>query len=327
MEKILSVSVACYNLGEMILDNLKSFCESKVADLVEVIVTDDGSKDNTVEIVENYAKNYPNTIKLIKKPNEGPGSTVNSGIKNATGKYFRMVDGDDWVNSENLNEFVEFLKNCNSDMVISNYKMFDNFYKKILEENKFNLEPKKELKFDDVFQNVPNEMHAITYKTEILQKNDVKLDNCFYTDVEYSLYPLKYVKTVSYFDKTIYMYRVGQDGQSVNINSMKKNLSMHDLVLTHLCSDYETNKEKLSDGQKRFILQRLGVMANTQLGVLLCFDKNKENKQKIKQFIADLKIKSPDVFGEFTKSKRYKLLKYSCFTLYGFVAKKFQKGN
>ena len=327
MEKLLSISVASYNLGEMILDNLKSFCESKVADLVEVIVTDDGSKDNTPQIVEKYAKKYPNTIKLIKKKNEGPGSTVNSGIKNATGKYFRMVDGDDWVNTKNLEEFVEFLKTCNSDMVVCDYVFYDESKHEICETRTFDLTPLVEQKFDDASKNVPNEMHAIVYKTEIMQKNNIVLDNCFYTDVEYVLFPIKYVKTVSYFNKVLYNYRIGQAGQSVNINSMKKNIAMHDLVLTHLCQDYESSKNMLSGSQRKFILKRLSNMSNTQLRTLLCFDINKENKQRVKNFTKELKQKSLDVFAEFAKSKRYKLLKYSCFILYGFVAKKFQKGK
>ena len=325
MEKLLSVSVASYNLGEMILDNLKSFCESKVSDFVEVIVTDDGSKDNTPQIVEEYAKKYPKTIKLIKKKNEGPGSTVNSGIKNATGKYFRMVDGDDWVNTKNLEEFVEFLKTCNSDMVVCDYVFYDESKHEICETRTFDLTPLVEQKFDDASKNVPNEMHAIVYKTEIMQKNNIVLDNCFYTDVEYVIFPIKYVKTVSYFNKVLYNYRIGQAGQSVNINSMKKNIAMHDLVLTHLCQDYEQNKQNMSDEQKAFIISRLGVMANTQLGVLLCFDVNKGNKQRVKNFAKELKQKSTDIFNEFKKSKRYKILSLSCYLLYGFVARKFQK--
>ena len=133
MEKVLSVSVACYNLGDMILDNLKSFCESSVADKVEVIVTDDGSKDNTAEIVEKYAKNYPNTIKLIKQQNQGPGSTVNSGIKHATGKYFRMVDGDDWVDTKNLEEWVALLEKSDADMFVTPYLIYDNKEQKFVE--------------------------------------------------------------------------------------------------------------------------------------------------------------------------------------------------
>ena len=292
MEKILSVSVACYNLGDMILKNLKSFCESDVADLVEVIVTDDGSKDNTPDIVEEYAKQYPNTIKLIRKENGGPGSTVNSGIKNATGKYFRMVDGDDWVNTQNLNEFVKFLQTCDSDMVVADYELVDQKSQEVVEKKTFNLPPKEQLNFDSVFKDVPNEMHAITFKTEIFQNNNITLDNGFYTDVEYALFPIKYVKTVSYFNKTIYEYLVGQAGQSVNVNSMIRNLPQHDIVLKRMTKFYEDSKEELTQEQKKFLLNRLSGLANTQLWVLLNLEISKENKRKVKEFFKSVKSKS-----------------------------------
>ena len=121
MQKVLSVSVAAYNVEKFIEQCLDSCMEFKAAvdsgvvitakrggrvEHVEadkiVIVTDDGSKDRTSEIVSAYEKKYPGTFRLISQKNAGPGSTVNSGIKHATGKYFRMVDGDDWVNTAQM---------------------------------------------------------------------------------------------------------------------------------------------------------------------------------------------------------------------------------
>ena len=325
MEKILSVSVACYNLGEMILDNLKSFCESDVANDIELIVTDDGSKDNTVAIVEEYAQKYPNVIKLIKKKNEGPGSTVNSGIQNATGKYFRMVDGDDWVDSNNLIQFVKFLKEYDCDMIISDYAIYDNSTSNISEIKRCSIKSNQVYNIDDVSLQLADQMHAVTYKTKIFQENNIVLDNGFYTDVEYLLYPIKNVKTVAYFDKTIYMYRVGQAGQSVNVNSMKKNINQHDLVLSKLISFYETNKKYMSVGQCEYIKKRLAEMCSTQLGTLLLFEPNKENKLKVISFINLIKSKSVDIYKVFAKSKRCKALVFSNYVLYGVIVKMYLK--
>ena len=108
--KILTISVAAYNLENMIKENLDSFICCKEKENIEVIVTDDGSKDNTSKIVEEYEKKYPGIIKLVKQKNQGAGSTVNSGIKNAKGKYFKMIDGDDWVEPENLDKLINYLK-------------------------------------------------------------------------------------------------------------------------------------------------------------------------------------------------------------------------
>ena len=324
MEKILSVSVASYNLGEMILTNLKSFCESNVAEKIEVIVTDDGSKDNTTSIVESYAKDYPTIIKLIKKQNEGPGSTVNSGIKNATGKYFRMVDGDDWVVTENLEYYIELLTNTDADLIVSDYDIFDNEKQQITETIKAEMVSCEEKSIDEVFAKFPMQMHALTFKTKILKNNNIILDNCFYTDVEYMLFPMPFIKKVVYLNKSIYVYRVAQAGQSVSIPSMKKNIAQHDLVFNHLLDWYGT-LDNLSSGQKYIISNRIASMANVELGTLLFFDPSKEYKRKVKEFFKLVKSKNLEIYCIFKKSKRCKILLYSGFMLYSFVAKMYTK--
>lgn len=327
MEKILSVSVASYNLGDMIQTNVESFCKSNVADKIELIITDDGSKDNTPEIIEKLAKQYPNTIKFIKKKNEGPGSTVNSGIKHATGKYFRMVDGDDWVDTQNIEELIPFLEKTNADMVVSDYQIFDNEKQCIIETIKFSLPIGKTFSFDDEYKCIPYQMHGVTFKTKILQDNQIKLDNCFYTDVEYLLYPIPFVKTVEYFAKPIYVYRVARAGQSVSAASMKKNLDQHDLVLEHLSSWYVEHKHKLSIGQQNYIAKRLSALASTQLGTLLLFNPDKLNKTKVKNFIKRIKKLDKVIYHGLKQGKKCKILIYSNYILYSWVAKKYKKMN
>ena len=125
MGKILSVSVAAYNLESMIRQCLDSFLDKDVLDRVEVLVTDDGSTDHTREIVAEYETKYPGSFKLIAQKNAGPGSTVNSGIAHATGKYFRMVDGDDWVNTSEMPAFLDYLESHDTDMVCTSYCCVD----------------------------------------------------------------------------------------------------------------------------------------------------------------------------------------------------------
>ena len=65
---------------------------------------------------------YSNCIKVIDKENGGHGSTINAGLKVATGKYFRVVDSDDWVNIDDFPMFVKELKKINADLVITDYR-------------------------------------------------------------------------------------------------------------------------------------------------------------------------------------------------------------
>ena len=139
MKKILTISVATYNLGNMIEDNLNSFAHWKNIDDVEVLVVDDGSTDNTTELAEKYQNKFPGSIKIIKQPNAGPGATVNTGIKNATGLYFKMVDGDDWVNTEELDKLLDILKETDTvDAIITNDLVYSEYDKKIKKAIRFN---------------------------------------------------------------------------------------------------------------------------------------------------------------------------------------------
>ena len=195
-QKILSISVAAYNLGSMIDECLKSFCDERFVDDIEVIVVDDGSKDDTPQRVENYVKKYPKSIRLIRQINSGPGATVNTGIKNANGKYFRMVDGDDWVNSDDFAVLIEKLKTVDVDAVFTNYVTYHNKRKAIKAVHRANDMPVGVV-FDfndwEYHYDPPVQMHNTIYRTEIMKKH-IKLDDGFYTDSEYMFYPTPYIK-------------------------------------------------------------------------------------------------------------------------------------
>ena len=319
--KILTVSVAAYNLEKLIEDNLKSFVSSEVNDLIEVIVTDDGSKDKTSEIVERYAREYPDTILLVKQENTGAGSTVNSGLRHASGKYFKMVDGDDWVETSNLNILVKKLKKIEADMVITNYETYDDSAKKIIGSTKFQIETEKELEFKEICKNLSLDMHNVIYKTSILKDNNIVLDNGFYTDMEYLLLPIPFVKKVVYYDMNIYVYRIAREGQSVSLPSMQRNINMHHLVLKRLIKYYEDHKNDLPHNVRNYITNRLGDMADTELMTLLTFENNNLQKDKIKDFFNEIKLSSMDIYDKFKRGKKEKMLLFSNFGLYNFVSK------
>ena len=321
--KILTISVAAYNLEKLIKQNIESFIKSNVREKIEIIVTDDESKDSTPEIVEEYQKQYPGIVRLIRQKNAGPGSTVNSGIKNATGKYFKMVDGDDWVQTDNLEYLINCLETSDEEMILTNYDVFDDKEQEIISTEKINLKSEVTYKFEDICENINLQMHSVMFKTEILQKNNIVLDNGFYTDVEYLLLPVPYINTVKYIDKNIYVYRIAQAGQSVSIPSMQKNIHMHEIVLKRLISFYEENKKILNKQKLKYLVNRIGIMADTQLGTLLTFKQNAETKSKIKQFNIDLKEMSIDIYKQYKKSKKAKMVIYSNYFLNSLASKMF----
>ena len=106
--KLLSVTVPCYNSQEYMRNCVDSLLVG--GELVEILIVDDGSKDDTGRIADEYAAKYPNIVKAIHQENGGHGEAVNTGIKNATGLYFKVVDSDDWVNAEAYHAILDKLQ-------------------------------------------------------------------------------------------------------------------------------------------------------------------------------------------------------------------------
>ena len=120
--KLLSVSIAAYNVEQFLKQTLESFLVSdKLLEYLEVIIVSDGSSDHTVEIAREYEKKYPGCFVVVDKGNGGYGSTINSSLKIASGKYFKTLDGDDWVDTKGLEILLDFLKICEADLIISKF--------------------------------------------------------------------------------------------------------------------------------------------------------------------------------------------------------------
>ena len=106
--KILSVAIPCYNSQDYMAKCIESLLPG--GSDIEILVVDDGSKDETARIADDYEKKYPGIVRAIHQENGGHGEAVNAGIRNAAGIYFKVVDSDDWVDSEVLLEIIEKLK-------------------------------------------------------------------------------------------------------------------------------------------------------------------------------------------------------------------------
>lgn len=122
--KILSVAVPCYNSQDYMENCVRSLvCGGED---VEVIIVNDGSKDNTESIAMSLREEYPSIVKVVSQENGGHGEAVNTGLKNATGEFFKVVDSDDWVDEEALLKVLKTLRfmikeDKKLDMLLSNY--------------------------------------------------------------------------------------------------------------------------------------------------------------------------------------------------------------
>lgn len=316
MKKILTISIAAYNVEKYIEKTLNSILKSKYKDEIDIVVTNDGSKDKTGSIICKYKERYPEIINFIDQENGGAGSTVNNGIKNAKGKYFKMVDGDDWVVTENLDILISYLKENDCDAVISNLDYFYEKDKSIKKGPSYNLENNKIFQFEEVCNMIGITTHTVTYRTSILQDNCIEVSKRYYSDYQFQVYPMPFIKTISYLDVEIYVYRIGREGQSISIKGYQSHIDDHQKVMFKLLTYFELNKEKCNNNVKKYMLKRLSTFINTDLSVMLSFRTNKQNKEKIIELVNEIKKNSLVTF-EFAKNEKIlKILINSKYKLY-----------
>lgn len=249
--KVLTVSIAAYNVEKYIRETLESLIISDNFNDLEVLIVNDGSTDSTAVIAEEYVKKYPNVFKLINKENGGYGSTINSSTKIAKGKYFKQLDGDDWFQTENLGTFIEFLKSCNADCVYSPYwEIYQNSGRRELN----TVENPRENAMD----NRSVSMWALTFKLKIFTDNHITItENCFYTDAEYKLKPLFWTHSMECFNKPIYCYRLEVSGQSSSMEGWKKHFKDMYKVALEMMSYYALNGENAPAFTRNVLKQRM----------------------------------------------------------------------
>lgn len=312
MKKCLTVVIPTYNVEKYLDRCLISLTTDKsILDDIEIIIVNDGSKDNSLEIARRYEKEFPKTIKVIDKENGGHGSTINRGYKEATGKYFRVLDSDDWVNVDDFTEYVNKLKTLDVDLVLTDYTkelVYQN------EENRFGykLEKNKILNFEDIDLDALRPdyfcLTSMTIKTEILRKINLHLDEkTFYVDMEYILFPINEINTLIYLDLNLYRYFFGRADQSVNISSFVRNRKNHETVLRRLIDFYEDNE--FTEKKREYVKYIICLTLNTEYIIFTNMKlPDKKTKNEIKEFDKYLKAKSPSLYkeiGKYSKSVRW----------------------
>ena len=221
--KLLTFAIPCYNSQDYMEKCIDSILVG--GEDVEILIIDDGSKDRTAEIADDYARRYPTIVKAIHQENGGHGEAVNAGIRNASGIYFKVVDSDDWVDEFAYLQILDKLRELvgsenNLDMLLANYvyEKEGAKRKKVMRQTGF---PKDEVfTWSDIRHFYKGHyilMHSVIYRTQLLRKCGLELPkHTFYVDNIYVYKPLPFVKTMYYMDVDFYRYYIGREDQSVN---------------------------------------------------------------------------------------------------------------
>lgn len=287
--KYISFAIPCYNSESYMEKAINSILPA--GEDVEILIVNDGSKDHTSEIGKRYEEMYPTIIKLINKENGGHGDAVNSGLTHATGKYFKVVDSDDWVDQDSLMKILDTVKKFEKedtevDMIISNY-----VYEKVGMEHKKvihyrNVLPQNQiLHWDDIGIFRLDQyilMHSVIYRTDMLKLCQLKLPkHTFYVDNIYVYYPLPHVRTLYYIDTDFYRYFIGREDQSVNEKVMISRVDQQIFVTKTMISMYELRMVQ-SKKLRKYMINYLAIMM-TVSSILCIRSKKKENLEKKKE--------------------------------------------
>ena len=305
--KLLTFVVPCYNSQNYMRKCIDSLLIG--GDEVEIIIVNDGSSDDTGKIADEYAAKFPEIVKVIHQENGGHGAGVNTGLENASGEYFKVVDSDDWVDEKALETVLVALRQgleVDLDLLITNYvyeHVEDNTqnvisYKGIFPQNRI-FAWKDMIRIDPVRYII---MHSVTYRTKILKESKIKLPrHTFYVDNLVLYVPLPLVKNICYINVDFYRYYIGRVDQSVNEKVMVGRVDQQITVTNMLLESHDLNSiMKTSPKLAKYMIYYLSIMY-TITATLLALDNSKESDEKSRILWDKLKA---------TNTKAYRKIRY-----------------
>ena len=312
--KLLSFAIPCYNSAAYMEKCIKSCLAG--GDDVEIIIVDDGStKDDTLKIAKEYEAKYPNIVKAVHQENGGHGQAVNTGLANATGMFFKVVDSDDWVDVKSYKKILTKLKSFVEeddlpDMLIANY-----VYEKVGAKRKKVIHYENALPVDRMFG--WNEMghfkvdqyilmHSVIYRTQLIKEFGLKLpEHTFYVDNIFVFEPLPVVQKMYYMNVNFYRYFIGREDQSVNETVMISRIDQQ-LRVTRRMVDFYT-EQKISNQKCRMYMRNyLRIMMEVS-SIFLILSGTPENFAKKQELWNYVKAKDKEVY----KMLRYSMLGFS----------------
>ncbi len=280
--KLLTIAIPSYNSENYLSKCIESLLPG--GEDVEILVVNDGSKDNTSAIGHEYEAKYPGIVKVIDKENGGHGSAVNAGVEHATGLFFKVVDSDDWVKKSAYLEILDKLKDFAGsdvilDMLISNFVYEkEGAAKKKVMRYAHALPKDTVFTWNDVghfFKGQYILMHSVIYRTKLLRECGMKLpDHTFYVDNIFVYEPLPYVKNMYYMDVNFYRYYIGREDQSVNEKVMIGRVDQQ-LRVNKLMIDYTVRNRKMIFANKRlkqYMLNYLEIITTISSIMLILAD-------------------------------------------------------
>ncbi len=296
MEVVLTIAVPSYNMEAHLPKNLPTYCSPRLAGRLEVLVLDNASQDRTGEIADGFAARYPETFRVLHRQSRGYGGSINQALAEARGKYFRIVDADDWVDTAALEGLVERLETCGADVVQTNYRRV------VMGTGEERPTRFSGVEYGRIYTdfatcrgNVPC-IHSVTYRTGLLRACGFSMqDGIFFVDEEYVILPFLQVKSLVYYDLDLYRYLVGNPTQSTSPANRARYAGHREQVVRRLLEAWSTGQ---AVGPARdYFFFRVAQAAGDHLTTLyLYLPDRREGLRRGLAWEAAVKDQAPDVY-------------------------------
>ncbi len=328
--KKLSIVIPVYNTCPYLPRCLDSVLIDDILQDLEVIVINDGSTDDSPNLLKYYAQKYPETVVFVDKENGGHGSTINMGLRVATGQYFRVLDSDDWLDSRSFLSFVQQLAFVNEDLIVSPYTKEHVYNGKSVPVDYKWLDHNCTLRMEDIwydYRDMYFTIHSATFKTEVLRRSGLQLfEKCFYVDMQYITTPIPYVKTVRVLDGYLYRYFIGRPEQSMSPEKLIRNYPQHLQVMRWLIDFVSQLPRDTPENVYHYLAEITALMYYTNADILKRIPSRKDAYHELKHLDNYLKKTAPALFTLTARETKYgefinKCRRYSFFNLLLFIHK------
>lgn len=300
--RLLSVIIPSYNMERYLRPCLQSVLDgNEMADRLDVIVVNDGSRDGTAAIAHEIEAAHPGVVRVIDKENGNYGSCVNAGIREARGLYVKILDADDTFDTPAFERYLRFLDELAGESAPD--AVFNDFAEvdpdgKVLRRHDYALvdEPGFTLARFDYHGDRFVWMHALAYRTELLRSIGYRqTEGIFYTDQEWDMIPLAQARTFAHAPEEVYRYLVGRAGQSTDTTVRCRHFGMHFIVAKRIIRFYVEHQGDLSPGARTM----LGSQIKNHFGMFffhyLVENRTRLDESELADFDAFLSKASPEL--------------------------------
>ena len=314
--KVLTISIAAYNVEKTLERALDSCLLPELLDDLEIIVVNDGSTDRTLEIAQKYVERFPQTVRVIDKENGGYGTTVNSSMQAATGRYFRLLDGDDRLDEAGLINLVDFLRTTEVDWV---------YAERILEApDGATVEADDErLALCGRVITSPTELALLkpcmwqsSFRTELIKEHPFSLPpRLLYTDSLFVANLIPFIHSAAVLDVPLYHYYVhASAGQSTD----KRVYAAHAEDLEHhQARMIEIGRTHYSGKPSPLLAKRIAITHGVAHFALMLLPKSKQNKERIIRLDEEVVAYDPSILDIYESGNESRVMRRTNYLLYG----------